>query len=651
MKAPIGGPGGPEGPGPTGPCGDTKRLKNHVKEFEDINIEHELNEQHILSILGIEDSQMIYQNPVIIQEYNDGGYAKAYEVKYKDFGTNVVYIHSETHEIIMGYHLGPLGYSAETVSYGTQPMRDQRIGDDIFLSDDQFKTYDFNGGNVDFDFNSFDPSNYPSDLIPQGSVITGWTANETTKEVYQANYVTHTCTNAYLDLLDYNIGRTVHIAANASSGGFIGAFIYVHDESDVYIHIVDTWANVFEVIGHEIGHALLYDLGFQHGIINCAISSPIPFSNCDGQFLIDMEFENALGESLADLLGQFITSEADPNSNGVPWASPGFDFANNNSCLDQNNVTPPNNPTFGDLSMKEFRESMGRFYFILAQSIGISEVVDLMLEALNTIPESPDATLLDLMDATTAAMDAKYGRCSDQGHAIRAAWDDIVCEEDFGPGQTKAEWREVSARIEEYKEVCEFTIVGPEFPDYICSDDDYLSLCLDGGISTNYAWTVIAPNSTSFDLSGDQTGNGTIAGTCMEITSIPDMPCYPQDITISVYTTVDGTRLVDDIIITIVDCGDPEMRLAGINEYYNSNNQKQTHHTEKTNFQDLQRASKNNSSNSHFDYYNLSGQLIFSSNQLGYSDTEFSITGQLLVVVQKDSSNRVISVTKEIFIQ
>ena len=68
-------------------------------------------------------------------------------------------------------------------------------------------------------------------------------------EDYQANYVTHTCTNAYLDLLDYDIGRTVHLAANASSGRFIGAFIYVHDESDVYIHIIDTWGNVFEVIG------------------------------------------------------------------------------------------------------------------------------------------------------------------------------------------------------------------------------------------------------------------------------------------------------------------------------------------------------------------------------------------------------------------
>jgi hypothetical protein len=643
MTAPIGGPGGPDGPGPTGPCGDNKRLKNHVKEFEDINIEHELNEQQILSILDIEYSQLIYQNALIINGNDDNGYVKAYEVKYKAYGTNVVYIHSESHEIIMGFHLGPLGFTAETVSYGPQDMRDQQIGDDIFLSDDQFITYDFNGDNVDFDFNSFDLSYYSTDLIPRGNVITGWTENETTEEVYQANFISYTCVDAYLDVLDYDIGKTVHIAANASSSFFSGGFIYIHDEFDVFIHIVDSWGNSFEVIAHEFGHALLFDLGFLHGITDCATNSIlIPFT-CDGTFLVDIQFENGLGESLADLLGVYISSEADPNSNGVNWSIPSFDLATNNSCLDQYNVNPSSNASF-----REYRESMGRFFFLLSQTIGISDVVDLMLEALNTIPESPEATLLDLMDATTAAMDAKFGRCSDQGLAIRAAWDDVICEEDFGPGNTRAEWREVSARIEEYKEVCKFNLTGPDF---ICSNEDYLSLCLDGGLSTNYAWTIIAPNSTNFDLSGDQSGNGTVDGTCLEITSIPDMPCYPQDITISVYTTIEGERFVDDIIITIVDCEDGEFKNADEFDYFDTYEQMQSHTLPKTNFSDLQIAIDRNSSISNFEYYNLSGQLIYKSNHLSDSIPEFSAMRQLLIVVQKDNSNRIISITKKIFIQ
>ena len=174
---------------------------------------------------------------------------------------------------------------------------------------------------------------------------------------------------------------------------------------------------------------------------------------------------------------------------------------------------------------------------------------------------------------------------------------------------------------------------------------------MDGGLSTNYAWTIIAPNSTNFDLSGDQSGNGTVDGTCLEITSIPDMPCYPQDITISVYTTIEGERFVDDIIITIVDCEDGEFKNADEFDYFDTYEQMQSHTLPKTNFSDLQIAIDRNSSISNFEYYNLSGQLIYKSNHLSDSIPEFSAMRQLLIVVQKDNSNRIISITKKIFIQ
>jgi len=98
----------------------------------------------------------------------------------------------------------------------------------------------------------------------------------------------------------------------------------------------------------------------------------------------------------------------------------------------------------------------------------------------------------------------------------------------------------------------------------VCEEDNYINICLTSNSGLDHGrWNIIGRNSTSFKSIRGMQGNSQEGGGCIQIYNIPDMPFYPQTITIKYWNSDIGESISRTITIRDCDRDDPTCE-----EYY-----------------------------------------------------------------------------------
>ena len=117
-----------------------------------------------------------------------------------------------------------------------------------------------------------------------------------------------------------------------------------------------------------------------------------------------------------------------------------------------------------------------------------------------------------------------YGECSDEFIALHRAWNQIC----LSSGETPC-----------------YLLGGTRT---ICEENDFLSICIDGGSSgENYRWNF----PIEWTVSGNPTGNN-VYGQCITVTDFPDYNYYPQTFVLQVWSLNSGSP--QRVRVVLQDC-------------------------------------------------------------------------------------------------
>jgi hypothetical protein len=273
----------------------------------------------------------------------------------------------------------------------------------------------------------------------------------------------------------------------------------------------------FEFVAHELAHVILMDyLNFS------TISSA------------------SLHEGLADIFSIFLQHKALGYYNwvmGEGVISPVRNLAN----TPFNCVSSFTNST----EMHDAGQALGHWYFLLVtgspvnniSSINQDILFDVILESLKSLgTQTPNWN--DLMRATLAIAEKKFGTCSSNYQSIARAWEKI-CVPTGVPSAVN------------YNAPC----TSIEGPNIVCEESDKFDLCIASNAGINFDngdWIILGPNSTSFTSLRGMAGNTQYGGGCLVITDIPKFPFYPQTITVLYRNNQIGKTISKTI--RIIDC-------------------------------------------------------------------------------------------------
>lgn len=147
--------------------------------------------------------------------------------------------------------------------------------------------------------------------------------------------------------------------------------------------------------------------------------------------------------------------------------------------------------------------------------------MQIVLESLNLMP--PDADYKEMRDATLTIVDDEFGPCSDEGTAVRMAWNQICVG----------------------TSTCGFYIAGPN---EVCEEDDYLHLFVSGGLpGAPFRWYF----PLGWTVEGNPVGNY-IEGPSLTVNDFPKYNWYPRYFQIMVVML--GTGEERTKTIKLVDC-------------------------------------------------------------------------------------------------
>jgi hypothetical protein len=201
-------------------------------------------------------------------------------------------------------------------------------------------------------------------------------------------------------------------------------------------------------------------------------------------------------------------------------------------------------------------EALGHWFFLCVTGdvtnnippMDIEEVMALILESLPNLGNNPDYP--DLMKVIVNLAIAVHGPCSDQVRTIVRAWEQICVTTNH-------------------------KFANPNLPcvhltgiDIVCEENNVIYLCINGAAGINPAlgsWTIQGRNSTSFKSAHGMSGNTQYGGTCLSIYEIPNMPFYPQTITIRYWNPQIGEPIFRKVMIRDCDGDDPTC-----GEYYST---------------------------------------------------------------------------------
>jgi Zn-dependent metalloprotease len=481
------------------------------------------------------------QLPVNISDYGlviarglveDCDYTLTWKVRYQHQGSHVAWIDAHTGALLkrraVDAHL-----IAPTQVYGDQDMDDTQSGGVTQLvtmeSETEVLTYDF--GPVLFDL----PTNiddFNIGLVPTTTANNEWPCIDCdafmpsgVDGVYQAHHATTKAAEVFRSpAMDFPFNR-IHVGANfipTNARAYVGASSM---QGDSYVAFGSA-ANrshsmaVFDVVGHELGHILLYDFFGRTG-------------STDGSRAID--------EGLCDIIGTFVESKIPVSEyGGLDWQMgddvvtvEGLevvrDFQNiQYGCVEDVIGLDPNEFLY------ERSLPLSHWFYLITEGVaygsgglGIDLAMDIVLETL--LSTDPAGFYESFRDASIALVEEEYGRCSEEARVVKRAWFELCFYEEF---------------------YCEGDIVGPT---WVCEEDDMDLLQLhihEPESNATYWWYY----PLEWTVSGGNPNSGLYVGTSFTVTDFPDYPYYPQFFEIHVYSPQVGLSSKRSITIELLDC-------------------------------------------------------------------------------------------------
>ena len=417
---------------------------------------------------------------------------------------------------------------APTADHGQQNMIDEEDGDNTVLRNDRMRAYDMSGINT-VNGNPVTRTNqlgneFDDDDIPESPSTRNWLAADASTEIFQAFWMTEQVLETFL--VDFEIEfEDARIGIHPTA---VGATSFGPDTPDgrsryVFGQINGNSTVELDVIGHELAHTILRE------------------------FISSAQIEGgSLHEAISDMFGTYIESVLSPG--GLDWVM-GDDIPF--TVRDLQNTT--RNCFNNALTIPHDRgEALGHWFFLLCNGdpangidpINMKDVLDMVYETLPNLGDNPDYE--DLMQAIRGVARNKYGTCSDEYESIMRAWDQICI-----PTGTN------------YSAPCTDLWTSSTL---VCEENNRITVCVSSGSGLNFnggRWNILGRNSTSFKSVRGMSGNGQNGGQCLDIYEIPDMPYYPQKITIKYWHPVLGVTLSKTITIRDCDGDDPTCE-----EYY-----------------------------------------------------------------------------------
>ena len=178
-----------------------------------------------------------------------------------------------------------------------------------------------------------------------------------------------------------------------------------------------------------------------------------------------------------------------------------------------------------------------------------------------------DSELENMTVVTELILDALPMMENDQSYNNLATQIVNTAEDLFGPCSAEATlmrrlWHEACITTA-FDVDCVASVSGPF---QVCSSANSFTLCYENNFSTQQElneanWTIIGPQSTEFQVNGNnQTGNTISGDRCIEIITQPDYNFYPQYVTFRAYLPGYGTNGIATKKIRIIDCENPPTR-------------------------------------------------------------------------------------------
>lgn len=516
---------------PGGPCGLITALAPHIYEVMGAApTVPTITEQSISNHLPYPVNEVAIKSSklkIVGNIKRDCEYRLAWQIDYtrQSEGEFIGWLDAQTGELLFNKHKHDYK-NAPTTDWGVQWMDDEEDGNNTVLRNERLVAYDMTG--VAEFFTSDLGDDFDSDQIPESPTNRDWNNTDAPEDVFQAFWMTDQVIETYQTELDIGFSD-VHIGVHPTATGATSFGPAIPSEKSTYVFgLINGDPTIeYDVIGHELGHTVIREY-FSSGMIE----------------------GGSLHEGIADMLGTYIEAEL----NGLDWQM-GDDIPF--IVRDLQGTTRNCFTTIATLTSEHDRsEALGHWFFLCVNgdaannipAMNIDEVMDLVLEAMPNLGDNPDYP--DLMNATMDLAESVYGTCSDQFLTILRAWEQICVN--------------TGHRMVDPNEPCAILAnAGTNFP---CEENDFFSICLssNSGLNTNQGnWKIIGRESVYFESTAGMQGNSQTGGSCITITEIPEMPYYPQDITIQYWNSEVGQTITHRITIRDCDGDDPTCE-----EYY-----------------------------------------------------------------------------------
>jgi hypothetical protein len=452
----------------------------------------------------------------------DCAYRLVWKLHYTDAaqGDRVGWVDAQTGELLneASRHANK---NAPTADWGIQNMPDSEDGNNTMLRNDRLAVHDMSEVSVWEVVNL--RSNFNDNQIPISPSSRNWNDTDANPEVFQAFWMSDLVLGVFASALDVHF-VDVRIGVHPTA---IGAISFEPgtpgERANFAFGLYDGVPTVeYDIIGHELGHAVIR------------------------QFFGTSQIQSrSLHEGLADIFGTYIEAVLHPD--GLNWI---LGYYMPLVIRDLENTA---RKCFTDImhleSSHERGEALGHWFFLCVTGdaatgippMDIDEVMQIIMEALPNLGGNPDYP--DLMAATIDIAEHAFGTCSDQFLTILRAWEQICVP--------------TGHRLANPDEPCVFLISSTNMP---CEESGVFSVCLSSNSGLDVAsgrWTITGRKSAHFDSLLGMQGNSQQGGSCLHITSIPDMPFYPQAMTIYYWNSAVGNVVSQRISIVDCDGDDP----------------------------------------------------------------------------------------------